>query len=60
VITTVGQADFRRIKGAPLDWLTPSEIPIEIEHLITPQRCAAFQLGAALGRMDHDRGTAVV
>jgi ABC-type Fe3+ transport system substrate-binding protein len=36
-ITTVGQADFRRIKGAPLDWLTPSEIPIEIEHLIIPK-----------------------
>lgn len=36
-ITTVGQADFRRTKGAPLEWLTPAEIPMEIEHLIIPK-----------------------
>jgi iron(III) transport system substrate-binding protein len=36
-ITTIGQAEFRRQKGVPLDWLTPSEIPIEIEHLIIPK-----------------------
>ena len=36
-ITTIGQAEFRRQKGVPVDWLTPSEIPIEIEHLIIPK-----------------------
>jgi iron(III) transport system substrate-binding protein len=36
-ITTIGQAEFRRQNGVPMDWLTPSEIPIEIEHLIIPK-----------------------
>ena len=36
-VATIGQADFRKIQGAPVDWLTPSEIPIEIEHLIIPK-----------------------
>jgi len=36
-VTTIGQADFRKIAGAPVDWLTPSEIPIEIEHFIIPK-----------------------
>ena len=36
-VTTIGQADFLKLKGAPVDWLTPSEIPIEIEHLIIPK-----------------------
>jgi iron(III) transport system substrate-binding protein len=33
-VTTIGQAEFRRQKGVPIDWLTPNEIPIETEHLI--------------------------
>lgn len=36
-VPTIGRADFRKLQGAPLDWLTPSEIPIEIEHLIIPK-----------------------
>jgi iron(III) transport system substrate-binding protein len=36
-VTTIGQADFRKISRAPVDWLTPAEIPIAIEHLITPK-----------------------
>lgn len=35
--TTIGQAEFRKLKGVPIDWLTPSEIPIETEHLIIPK-----------------------
>jgi iron(III) transport system substrate-binding protein len=34
---TIGQAAFGKDKGAPVDWLLPSEIPIEIEHFIIPK-----------------------
>ncbi len=36
-VTTIGQGEFRKLKGAPVDWITPTEIPIEIEHLIIPK-----------------------
>jgi iron(III) transport system substrate-binding protein len=35
---TIGQAVLGKEKGAPVDWLLPSEIPIEIEHLIIPKK----------------------
>jgi iron(III) transport system substrate-binding protein len=34
---TLGQAAFGKDRGAPVDWLLPSEIPIEIEHFIIPK-----------------------
>jgi len=34
---TIGQAAFGKDRGAPVDWLLPAEIPIEIEHFIIPK-----------------------
>jgi iron(III) transport system substrate-binding protein len=36
-VPTIGQAVFGKDRGAPVDWLLPAEIPIEIEHFIIPK-----------------------
>ena len=36
-VSTIGQVEYLKAKGLPVDWTVPNEIPIAIEHLIIPK-----------------------
>jgi spermidine/putrescine-binding protein len=36
-VTTIGNIEFDKSKGIPVDWVTPDEIPIAIEHAVVPK-----------------------